>query len=123
MIAVWLLARRREDIGSLTQVFGVARLNTRRGPPPDASVWFVRNERAPRHRKPEFLDIGHAKLAQTFSEGLQDLPLSLVGCAFGFPKPEATEKSVLVFSALDSFRQLIESVHVTAAEHDIIGDE
>ena len=52
----------------------------------------------------------------------EDLPF-LLAALVGFPKPQAAKESVFVFAALDSFRQLIEPVHIAAAEDDIIGNK
>src|SRR6266487_6655596 len=42
---------------------------------------------------------------------------------FFFTDTATTEKSIFVFAAFDSFRQLIEPVHIAAAEDDIIGNK
>src|SRR5438128_6470870 len=53
---------------------------------------------------------------------LKDLPF-LFAAGSRFPKTNAADKSVFVFSALDAFGQRLEAVHVAAAEDNIIGDE
>jgi hypothetical protein len=54
---------------------------------------------------------------------LDDLPLRLAGARIFFPKTKPAEKSVFVFPTLNSMWQLVEAVHVSTAEHHVIGDE
>src|ERR1700730_13865905 len=52
----------------------------------------------------------------------EDLPFSLATGSC-FPKTKAAEKSVFVFTALNSIGQLIEAVNVAAAKRDVIRNE
>src|SRR6266446_3505422 len=54
---------------------------------------------------------------------LNDAPFLLASARIGFPQAHPAEKCVLVATALDSIREPIESIHIAAPKHDVIGDE
>jgi len=54
---------------------------------------------------------------------LRDTPFFLAGPPFHFPKPHAAEERIFVFSLFDPLRKLIEAVHKSAAEDDVISDK
>src|ERR1700730_7100199 len=54
---------------------------------------------------------------------LNDAPFLLASARIGFPEAHSAEKRVLVATALYSIREPIESIHIAAAKHDVIGNE
>src|ERR1700694_2637725 len=54
---------------------------------------------------------------------LNDAPFLLASARIGFPQAHTAEKCVFVATALDSIREPIESIHIAAPKHDVIGDE
>src|SRR5438046_8539668 len=54
---------------------------------------------------------------------LKDLPFGPARPRVDLPKADSTQKRVAIMPALDSFREFVQFFGVTAAQHDVIGDQ